>query len=241
MDNLFGEFMGTMLLLAFGGGVCANLTLNKSKAQGGSFMEVTTGWAFAVLVGVFTAKAFGAPQADLNPAVTLAKTFLGTYTFDHALITMLAQLAGAFVGAVFVWIIYLPHWKITENQASKLGIFSTAPAIRNYPANFICETLVTCIFILAIFCIFHEKNGVLPDGYGPYMVACLVWGVGLSFGGPTGFAINPARDLGPRIAHFLLPIAGKGDSDWGYAWVPVFAPLTGAVLAYLIAITTGLL
>ncbi len=241
MTNLLGEFMGTMILLCFGCGVVACCILRESKAYGGGWICITAGWAFGVMLGVYTAVALGAPQADLNPAVTLAKTMLGVYTVGHALVTMLVQLAGGFMGGVIVWLAYLPHWGRTEEQGAKLAVFSTGPAIKNTPANFLCEVIGTFLLVFLIFMIFHKNNGALPPGYGPYMVAMLVWALGLSFGGPTGYAINPARDLGPRIAHFVLPIAGKGSSDWSYAWVPVVAPLVGATLAYLVAKAAGAL
>ncbi len=241
MTNLMGEFFGTMILLCFGAGVVACCILKDSKAYGGGWICITAGWAFGVMLGVYTAVALGAPQADLNPAVTLAKTMLGVYTFGHALATMGAQLAGAFCGGVIVWLAYLPHWAKTEEQGAKLAVFSTGPAIRNIPANILCEAIGTFLLVFLIFMIFHKNNGQLPAGYGPYMVAILVWALGLSFGGPTGYAINPARDLGPRIAHFVLPIAGKGDSDWGYSWVPVVGPMIGASLAYAVGKLVGAL
>ncbi len=243
MTNLLGEFFGTMILLCFGCGVVACCILRESKAYGGGWICITAGWAFGVIFGVFTAKALGAPQADINPAVTLAKTMMGVYAPGHALTTMLAQLAGGFCGGVFVWLAYLPHWAKTEEQGAKLAVFSTGPAIRNIPMNFLCEVLATFLLIFLIFAMFSEKNGENPfsGGYGPYMVGMLVWGLGLAFGGPTGYAMNPARDLGPRLAHFVLPIAGKGDSDWGYAWVPVAAPFVGGILAYSVAKMTGII
>ncbi len=241
MTNLLGEFFGTMILLAFGSGVVACCILKDSKAYGGGWICITAGWAFGVLLGVFTAVSLGAPQADINPAVTLAKTMMGTYTVSHALVTMLAQLAGAFCGGVIVWLAYLPHWAKTEEQGAKLAVFSTGPAIRNLPMNILCEIIGAFLLIFLIFAIFNEKNGPFPPGYGPYMVALLVWALGLSFGGPTGYAINPARDLGPRIAHFVLPIAGKGDSDWGYSWVPVVGPFIGGILAYVVAKMVGII
>ncbi len=239
MTNLLGEFMGTMILICFGAGVVACCILKESKAYGGGWICITAGWAFGVMLGVYTAVALGAPQADLNPAVTLAKTLLGVYGAGHAVITMLAQMAGAFTGGVIVWLAYLPHWERTEDTGAKLAVFCTGPAIRKTSANFICEVIGTFLLIFCIFMIFHKNNGTLPAGYGPYMVAILVWALGLSFGGPTGYAINPARDLGPRLAHFVLPIAGKGGCDWSYAWIPVVAPLVGGVLAYAVGKLVG--
>lgn len=153
---------------------------------------------------------------------------------------MLAQVAGAFTGAAIVWLAYLPHWAPTEDPGLKLAVFSTGPAIRSYGQNFLCEVIGTFMLLFGIFAIFHANNGTLPAGSGPYIVGMLVWALGLSLGGPTGYAINPARDLGPRIAHAVLPIAGKGSSDWAYAWVPVCGPLVGAILAYVVSKTIGL-
>lgn len=240
MDNLFGEFMGTMVLIVFGCGVCANMTLTNSKGQGGGWICIAIGWGFAVTLGVFTATTLGAPQGDLNPAVTLAKTMVGIYTPAQFLATSAAQLVGAIVGAAIVWLAYLPHWEKTEDPAAKLGVFATAPAIRSPIANFLCEMIATFFLMFVIWMIFGEPVGQLVPGYGPYMVGILIIALGLSLGGPTGYAMNPARDLGPRIAHAILPIAGKGGSDWGYAWVPIAGPLCGGALAYIVAAASGL-
>ena len=240
MDNLFGEFMGTMVLVVFGCGVCANMTLTNSKGQGAGWVCITLGWGFAVTLGVFTATTLGAPQGDLNPAVTLAKTMVGIYTPAQFLATSGAQLVGAILGAVIVWLAYLPHWEKTEDPAAKLGVFATGPAIRSPGANFLCEMIATFFLMFVIWMIFGEAVGQLVPGYGPYMVGILIIALGLSLGGPTGYAMNPARDLGPRIAHAILPIAGKGGSDWGYAWVPIAGPLCGGVLAYAVAKCCGL-
>lgn len=241
MTNLFGEFFGTMVLMIFGCGVVANCLLSKSKAEGSGWIVITAGWGFAVMLGVFTANATGAPQADLNPAVTLAKTFAGIYTASEAIATMGAEMLGGIAGAVVVWLAFLPHWEVTEDKGIKLGVFCTAPAIRNTGANLLCEIIATTMLVLMIFAIFSKPTGAIPPGVGPYLVGILIWGLGLSLGGPTGYALNPARDLGPRIAHAILPIAGKGGSDWGYAWIPVVGPMAGAVVAYFIARAAGLL
>ena len=238
-ENLFGEFFGTLVLVVFGCGVCANLTLTKSKGVGGGWVCIALGWGFAVTFGVFTATTLGAPQGDLNPAVTLAKTLAGVYTFGQFIMTSIVQILGGIAGAVIVWLCYLPHWAETPDPAAKLGIFSTAPAIRNAAANFLTEVIATFFLMFVIWMIFSGPVGALVPGYGPYIVGILIVALGLSLGGPTGYAMNPARDLGPRIAHAILPIAGKGGSDWGYAWVPVFAPLCGALLAYLVASACG--
>ena len=241
MDNLFGEFMGTMVLIVFGAGVCANMSLNKSKGQGGGWICIAVGWGFAVTLGVFTATTLGAPQGDLNPAVTLAKTMAGIYTPVQFLATSAAQLVGGIFGAFLVWLAYLPHWEKTEDPAAKLGVFATAPAIRSPMANFLCEMIATFFLMFVIWMIFGKPVGQLVPGYGPYMVGILIIALGLSLGGPTGYAMNPARDLGPRIAHAILPIAGKGDSDWGYAWVPIAGPLAGGAVAYVVATAFGVL
>ena len=239
MDNLFGEFMGTMVLIVFGAGVCANMSLTKSKGQGGGWICIAVGWGFAVTLGVFTATTLGAPQGDLNPAVTLAKTMAGIYTMPQFFATSAAQLVGAIVGAAIVWLAYLPHWEETQDPATKLGVFATGPAIRNPIANVICEAIATFFLMFIIWMIFSKPVGALVPGYGPYIVGVLIWALGLSLGGPTGYAMNPARDLGPRIAHAILPIAGKGGSDWGYAWVPIVGPFIGAFAAYAVASACG--
>lgn len=241
MDNLLGEILGTAVLIIFGGGVVANVCLKGSKGEGSGWIVITTGWGFACMLGVFTAVSLGAPQGDLNPAVTLAKMMNGVYEPGHALVTMVAETFGAFLGAVVVWLAYLPHWEATEDQATKLAVFSTAPAIRSLGANTLCEAIGTFMLIVMIFAIFHANNGQLPAGFGPYLVGMLIWALGLSLGGPTGYAINPARDLGPRIAHAILPIPGKGGSDWGYALVPVVGPMIGGAVAYFVAKAVGLL
>jgi glycerol uptake facilitator protein len=241
MTNLLGEFLGTAVLLIFGCGVVANCLLKQSKAEGAGWIVITLGWAVGVIMGVFTAVACGAPQADLNPAVTLAKMLNGVYSLPHALMTMLAELAGAITGATIAWLAFLPHWEVTEDKGLKLAVFSTAPAIRNTTANLLCEIIGTVVLIVIIFAIFSKQVGGIAAGFGPYLVGMLVWGIGVSLGGPTGYAINPARDLGPRIAHAVLPIAGKGDSDWGYSWIPVVGPLIGAVIAFGISKGLGII
>ena len=233
-ENLLGEFLGTMVLVVFGCGVCANLTLTKSKGVGGGWVCIALGWGFAVTFGVFTATTFGAPQGDLNPAVTLAKTLAGVYDFGQFVMTSIVQILGGVLGAAIVWLAYLPHWSQTPDPAAKLGIFSTAPAIRSAAANFLCEVIATFFLMFIIWMTFSKAFTGMAPGYGPYIVGILIVALGLSLGGPTGYAMNPARDLGPRIAHAILPIAGKGSSDWGYAWVPVLAPLCGAALAYVV-------
>ncbi|QTX32017.1 aquaporin family protein [Aminithiophilus ramosus] len=242
MTNLFGEFVGTFVLCSFGCGVVADVLLKKSKGEGAGWMEINVGWGLAVMMGVFAAVSTGAPQADINPAVTMAKVFMGVYSMSHALTTMVAQTAGGFAAGCVVWLIYLPHWKVTEDKGAKLGIFSTGPAILDPVANFLCEFIVTIFLVLGIFFIVKSAEGqTIPFWAVPYLVGGLVCALGMSFGGPTGYAINPARDLGPRLAHAALPIAGKGGSDWGYAWIPVAAPLCGGAVAFFIGRAIGIL
>jgi glycerol uptake facilitator protein len=229
---LFGEFMGTFVLILLGDSVVANVLLKKSKGEGSGWIVITTGWGLAVMSGIFTAIACGSPGANLNPAVTLAVAIL-SHSWANVIPFWIAQFAGAFAGAVGVWLVYLPHWKVTEDQGAKLGIFCTGPAIRALPSNFMTEVIATATLVgvgFAFGASAVSPNG-LPPGFAPYLWGMLVWVLGLCLGGPTGYAMNPARDLSPRLAHFLLPIAGKGKSDWGYALVPIFGPLAGGAIA----------
>jgi glycerol uptake facilitator protein len=230
MHGIFlGEFLGTMTLTLFGCGVVANMVLKRSKGEGGGWLSISTGWGFAVVFGVFVAQAAGSVQADINPAVTIGKYLLHIYTSPTEIgKIMLCQLIGAFLGAAIVWLAYLPHWTATFNQRRKLSVFCTLPEIRNYPSNLICEIIGTFALVIGIGALTSNAN--IAPGFAPYLVGVLVWGIGLSLGGPTGFAINPARDLGPRLAHAILPVNNKGRSDWAYAWVPVVGPIIGAAL-----------
>jgi glycerol uptake facilitator protein len=231
-----GELLGTMTMIILGAGVVAGVLLNKSKAQNSGWLVIITGWFVAVTVGVFVANAFGSPDAHLNPAVTLCFAILKG-DFGKVLPYSVAQLIGAFLGASVVWLHYFPHWRESNDPAAKLGIFSTAPAIRCYHWNLVSEMIGTMVLMLGIYGI---SAGSVSPALGPYLVGFLVWGIGASLGGPTGYAINPARDLGPRLAHWLWPIAGKGGSDWSYAWVPVAGPLLGAgIFAFLIRAVKG--
>jgi glycerol uptake facilitator protein len=232
LAKCFGEFMGTLVLILLGDGVVANVLLRKSKAEGAGWMVITSGWAFAVMAGVFTAIACGSSDAHLNPAVTMGFAISSGH-FGKFAPYLLAQMAGAFVGAVLVWLHFLPHWKETSDQGLKLACFCTAPAIRKFGANLISEILGTFGLVFVVGAIFSKAVAVSgpASGLGPYLVAALVWGIGLSLGGTTGYAINPARDFGPRIAHAVLPISDKGNSDWGYATVPILGPLIGGALA----------
>lgn len=225
---LLGEFVGTAVLIFLGNGVVATVLLKGSKGENGGWIAITAGWAFAVTMGIFVSTKFGSPAAHLNPAVTIAEA-VKSGDWSNALGFILAQILGAALGGTLVWLQYLPHWAITEDKGLKLACFSTAPAIRNAFANVLAELLATAIAIIAL-----GSFGSIETGLGPFVVGILVWSVGLSLGGATGYAINPARDLGPRIAHFILPIAGKGTSDWSYAWVPVVGPILGAVLGALV-------
>ncbi|MGB8356585.1 MAG: MIP/aquaporin family protein [Chthoniobacteraceae bacterium] len=226
-----GELMGTMMLILLGDGVVATVLLSKSKGQNSGWIVITAGWAFAVVIGVFVATVFGSPAAHINPAVTIGLAVLNN---DYSLIpTFLpAQFLGAFIGAVLVWLHYLPHWAETEDKGFKLLCFCTVPAIRSFGANMVSEIIGTIVLIIGVFAI-AVKGGAV-GGLTPYLVGILIYSIGLSLGGTTGYAINPARDLGPRIAHAVLPIKGKGDSDWGYAIVPVLGPIIGAIIAALI-------
>ena len=231
----FGEFVGTLILILLGDGVVACVLLKRSKGEASGWIVITAGWALAVMAGVVAAIACGSKDAFLNPAVTLG---FAISSGDYSKLAPLAaaQLLGAFAGAILVWLHYLPHWKETPDPSLKLGVFCTAPAIRNLTANLISEIIGTFVLVFiagAIFAKAVAKEGPAA-GLGPYLVGCLVWVIVLSLGGTTGYAINPARDLGPRIAHAVLPIAGKGHSDWGYASIPVVGPLMGASLAGLL-------
>jgi glycerol uptake facilitator protein len=226
-----GEFLGTMILILLGDGVVAGVLLKRTKSEGAGWMVITAGWAFAVMAGVFTAIACGSSDAHLNPAVTLGFA-VRAGSFGKCLPYIAAQLLGAIAGATLVWVHYLPHWKETQDPGLKLACFCTAPAIRNALANLVSEVIATFALVFVVGAIFSKAIATGgPGALGPYLVGSLVWGIGLSLGGTTGYAINPVRDLGPRLAHALLPVAGKGGSDWSYAPIPVIGPLLGGALA----------
>ena len=240
MSPPLAEFIGTALLILLGNGVVACALLAKSKGQNAGWIVITAGWSMAVFVAVFSvARVSG---AHLNPAVSLAMALEGHLPWASFAPYVIAQMLGAMTGAALVWIAYLPHWKITEDSDLKRACFCTAPAIRSTPANMACEAIGTFVLIFGVFCMKGASSS--PDGasifpidlgaLGALPVGLLVFAIGLSLGGPTGYAINPARDFGPRIVHALLPIAGKGGSDWSYAWIPVVGPLIGAALASLL-------
>ncbi len=230
---LLGEFLGTLILVLLGNGVVAAVLLKRSKAEGSGWLVITAGWAFAVMAGVFTAIACGG-EANLNPAVTLGLA-VRSGSYGKFLPFFVAQVLGAIAGAALVWLHYLQHWRETPDPILKLACFSTIPAIRSFFPNLLSEVIATFVLVFvggAIFSVRVFAAGPAP-GLGVYLISCLVWGIGLSLGGPTGYAINPARDLGPRIAHAILPIAGKGSSDWAYTPVPILGPLLGGALAGL--------
>ena len=237
---LLGEFMGTFVLMLLGNGVNAAVTLKRSKAEGSGWGVIAVGWALAVLCGIFVAQLFGSADAHLSPAFTLAFAIKG-HAYNKLLPFALMQIAGAFCGATAAWLFYLPHFAVTDDPAAKLGIFATGPAIRSYPYNLFCEFLAT--FVLVLVAGGMSSKLVLTTGaaagLSPLLVSFLIWSIGLSLGATTGYAINPARDFGPRLAHAVLPIAGKGSSDWAYAWVPILGPMLGAGLAGWVLLLLG--
>ena len=230
-----GEFLGTLVLVLLGNGVNAGVTLRKSYAADAGWMVIATGWALGVLCGVLVAQAFGSPGAHLNPAITLAAA-VTSGDFSQVLSFWSAQLLGAMCGASLMALHYAPHWSHTPSAAAKLGVFCTGPAISSPLANILSEVIGTAMLVLVAGAIFsHGVSATGPAaGFGPWLVGSLVWGIGLSLGGTTGYAINPARDLGPRLAHALLPIPGKGGSNWRYAPIPVLGPLIGGAMTGLL-------
>jgi glycerol uptake facilitator len=239
MQTLLAEAIGTMILVLLGDGVVANVVLNRTKGQNAGWIVISTGWGIAVAVAVYAVGRVSG--AHLNPAVTIALATIGSFPWADVPGYIAAQMVGAVLGAVLVWLMYLPHWRVTEDAGAKLAVFATGPAIRNTAANCIAEIIGTAVLIFGILAIAANaqtlsKPGdvdlsfVFSRGLQPLLVGVLVLGIGLSLGGPTGYAINPARDLGPRIMHAILPIAGKGASDWAYAWIPVVGPLAGGAL-----------
>lgn len=238
---LLGEFLGTMILVLLGDGVVAAVLLKRSKAEGSGWIVITAGWAFAVMAGVFTAIACGSSDAHLNPAVTLGFS-VRAGNFAKFAPYLAAQMLGAIAGGALVWLHYFPHWKETPDGAAKLACFCTAPAIRNKFPNLLSEIIATFVLVFVVGAVFSRNVAAAGPaaGLAPYLVGSLVWGIGLSLGGTTGYAINPARDLGPRIAHAILPIAGKAGSDWAYAPIPVLGPLVGGMLAGVLLRVLGI-
>jgi len=238
MQSYLAELLGTMILVLLGDGVVANVLLQRSKGQNSGWIVVTTGWGVAVAIAVYAVGRISG--AHLNPAVTIALATIGSFSWAQVPGYIAAQMIGAVLGAVLVWLAYLPHWRETPDPGAKLGIFCTGPAIRNTGANLITEIIGTAVLMFGILAIAAnaqtlarpgdvDLSVVFSRGLQPLLVGVLVLGIGLSLGGPTGYAINPARDLGPRLAHAILPIPGKGASDWGYSWVPVVGPIIGGI------------
>jgi glycerol uptake facilitator protein len=227
MPAFLAEIIGTALIIAFGNGVVANVVLAKTKGHNSGWIVISFGWAIAVFIGVYASAA--ASGAHLNPAVTISLAAIGDFPWVDVPGYIAAQLTGACIGQVLVWLNYKQHFDATENADQQLACFSTGPAIRNLPYNLLTEITATFIFILAI--LFITKPEMKLGALDALPVALLVLGIGLSLGGPTGYAINPARDLGPRIMHSILPMKGKGSSDWSYAWVPIVGPIVGGLLA----------
>ena len=229
MTEYFAEFIGTMILIILGEGTVAGIVLKNSKSENAGWIVIVVGWGLAVTMGIYAVGSISG--AHLNPAVSLALAYSGNFPWEKVPGYCLAQILGAFAGAIVVWLHYMPHWEKTESRAAKLGVFSTIPAIRSYPYNVLSEIVATAMLTLGILFIGANK---FTEGLNPLVVGALITVIGIGLGGTTGFAINPARDLGPRIAHFLLPIPGKGSSDWAYSWVPVIGPLLGGVLGAFI-------
>jgi glycerol uptake facilitator protein len=242
MSIFTAEAIGTAILILLGDGVVAAVLLTHSKAHNAGWIVITFGWGLAVAVAVYAVGRFSG--AHINPAVTLGLASIGTISWSDVPLYLSGQFVGAFIGAVLVYATYLLHWRETEDPGLKLAVFSTGPAIRNYGANLVTEVIGTFMLVLGVLAITTNFGAdVLTDQplqqafsvtLPPLLVGFLVLAIGLSLGGPTGYAINPARDLGPRIAHAVLPISGKGSSDWGYAWVPVVGPIIGGVLGALV-------
>jgi glycerol uptake facilitator protein len=230
---MLAEFIGTMLLVLLGNGVCANVNLTRTLGNSSGWIVITIGWGLSVAFAVYLVNAFSG--AHLNPAVTVGLAAIGKFAWADAVGYMGAQVVGAIAGATLVWLAYLPHWKETSDAGNIRGSFCTGPAIAHTAANVFAEAIGTFVLMLGVLAILTPENLIpnsgFKEGMAPALVGLIVTVIGLSLGGATGYAINPARDLGPRIAHAILPIAGKGDSGWSYAWVPVVGPIAGAVVA----------
>lgn len=224
MSAYLAEAIGTAIIILFGGGVVAGVVLDKTKSNNSGWIVITVAWAIGVTLGIYASGKFSG--AHLNPAVTLSLAAVGKFAWAQVPGYILSQFAGAMAGATLVWMAYLPHFEATKDQGAKLAVFSTGPAIQHTFSNFICEFIATFILLFGILAIGVNE---FTAGLNPVAVGILILGLGLSFGGPTGYALNPARDLGPRIMHAILPIHGKGDSDWKYAWIPVVAPVMGGI------------
>ncbi|MFZ2907277.1 MAG: MIP/aquaporin family protein [Cyclobacteriaceae bacterium] len=225
MSPYLAEFFGTMLLIVLGDGVVAGVVLKGTKSENAGWITIVLGWGLAVTLAIYAVGNISG--GHLNPAITIALAWSGSFEWNLVPGYCLAQFAGAFVGAVLVWIHYLPHWGKTDSAETKLAVFSSAPAVRSTFNNLISEVIGTMVLVFAL--MFLGAN-TFSEGLKPLVVGGLIVSIGLSLGGTTGFAINPARDLGPRIAHFILPIPGKGSSDWSYSWIPVVGPVIGGLL-----------
>ncbi|MBM7865957.1 MIP family channel protein [Heliobacterium gestii] len=232
MSPFTAELIGTMILILLGDGVVAGVLLNKSKGQNAGWIVITVAWGLAVLIAAFSVGSYSG--AHLNPALTIGLAAIGKFPWAQVPSYIAAQMIGAFLGAVLVYLAYLPHWKETNDADAKLGIFCTGPAIRSYGANVVTEVIATAMLVLGILALGANK---MADGVGTISVGLLIVVLGMSLGGPTGYALNPARDLGPRIAHAVLPIPGKRDSDWAYSWVPIVGPVIGAVVGAFFYVT----
>lgn len=248
MEKYVAEAVGTMILIVMGDGVVANVCLAKTKGHGSGWIVIATGWGLGVAIAVYCVARISG--AHINPAVTIGLASIGQ--FDWALVPgyIAAQTFGGFLGGIVVWLAYLTHWRATEDPVCKLGVFCTIPEMRSTAANFICEVIGAAVLLFGVLAIAAngatikqaapiDLSAVFSSGINPLLVGFLVWGIGLSLGGPTGYAINPARDFGPRVAHAVLPIPGKGGSDWSYAWVPVAAPIVGGILGAMLYVALG--
>jgi len=234
MHSYLAEFLGTTLLVLLGDGVVANVLLSKTKGHNGGLIVITAGWAFAVTIALYCFGRFSG--GHFNPAITIGLTAIGQFNPLDAFFYVVAQMLGGIVGATLVWLAYLPHWAVTPDPATKLGVFCNSPAIAEPYANLMTEVIGTAVLMIGALAIpptLLASEG-WSAGFGPFLIGILVWSIGVSLGGPTGYAINPARDLGPRLAHAMLPIAGKGGSDWSYAWIPVVGPIIGGVLGAIL-------
>ena len=248
MEKIAAEAIGTMLLVLLGDGVVANVLLARSKGQNSGWIVITMGWGVAVALAVYAVGRISG--AHLNPAVTVGLASIGSFPWPDVPGYIVAQVVGAFVGAALVWLAYLPHWAVTSDKDAKLGVFATGPAIRNSAANVVTEVIGTAVLVFGVLAIAENAQTLARPGaidlsvvftgaLQPLLVGILVLGIGLSLGGPTGYAINPARDFGPRLAHAVLPIAGKRDSDWSYAWIPIVGPLIGGVVGAVLFRAVG--
>lgn len=230
MAMIISEVIGTMILIILGDGVVANVVLNKSKGNSGGWIVITAGWGFAVAIAAYSVGWVGG--AHLNPALTIGLASIGLFEWSLVPAYIGAQMVGAFIGAVIVYLAYHDHFAATDDADGKLAVFSTGPAIRSTVWNLVTEIIGTAMLVMGLLGVGHANNAM--GALGALMAGIVVFSLGLSLGGPTGYAINPARDLGPRIAHFLLPIPGKRDSDWGYSWIPVVGPIIGGVVGALL-------